>query len=115
MSPNISAKHNRAKSTVPASPPHGAESGPAQLFTPDVATMLAKIAQAQAEMLPQSRWVGRSFAQEVRAAHLASELTSVPAPVIHGQATPEEAEDLAQDGIAVMPLLVPFTPPEMLN
>ena len=35
--------------------------------------------------------------------------------LIHGQASPDEAEALRDDGIAAMPLLVPIVPPEAAN
>jgi hypothetical protein len=34
---------------------------------------------------------------------------------IHGQATPQEARDLVEDGIAVLPLLLPVVPPDKSN
>ena len=34
---------------------------------------------------------------------------------IHGQATLDEAQELLEEGIAVMPLLVPVADPEELN
>lgn len=92
--------------------------------------LTAAIAAAQAEMLPQSRWVGDDFAREVRAANakpssnetgttaLADEKDrnapspAPTAPAIHGRATREEVEALIEDGLPVLPLLAPFTPPD---
>ena len=65
----------------------------------------------QAEMLPQSRWVGRDFADAARAMHEGRAAEDL----IHGQASPEEAEALRDDGIAAMPLLVPIIPPDLAN
>ena len=45
----------------------------------------AQVAQAQAEALKSSRWVGKDFAQDARAMHYGD---AEPAP-IHGQASPE--------------------------
>src|SRR3546814_4590963 len=73
-----------------------------------VRRLLADIAGKQAEMLPQSRWVGRDFADAARAMHEGRTAEDM----IHGQASPEEARALHDDGIAAMPLLVPFVPPE---
>lgn len=75
------------------------------------AELLRKVAALQAEMLPRSKWVGGAFAKEARA--MAEGET--PSATIHGQATPEEARALRDDGIAVMPLLVPVVPPEQQN
>lgn len=62
-------------------------------------------------MLPQSRWVGREFADAARAMHEGR----APENLIHGQASPEEAQALHDDGIAAMPLLVPVVPPDLAN
>ena len=55
--------------------------------------------------------VGPRFAAEARAIHDGDR----PHAVIHGQATPAEARALADDGIAVAPLLVPVVPPDERN
>ena len=76
-----------------------------------VRKLLADIAAKQAEMLPQSRWVGRDFADAARAMHEGRAAESL----IHGQASREEALALHEDGIAAIPLLVPFVPPDAVN
>lgn len=121
MAPNVSAKGNRAVTvaapqsvpdrSTPPSPPMMA-GGAASALPPEAVAMLSAIARAQAEALPQSRWVGKRFAEEARAQHASGEDAAQP---IHGQATPQEAEALLEDGIAVMPLLVPIVPPDMQN
>jgi len=106
MSPNVSAKGNR-RSDVP----------PAGSVVPDVPSpemvkaVLAKVAEAQAASLEHSTWVGSDFAKRARAMHEGEE----SAALIHGQATPEQARDLIDDGVAVAPLLVPVVPPEARN
>ena len=82
---------------------------------PELSAALAQIAQMQAQALPSSRWVGRNFATEARALHNERDSDDASIAPIHGQATRDEADALAEDGIAIMPLLVPFTPPDMLN
>lgn len=62
-------------------------------------------------MLPHSQWVGRDFADAARAMHEGRAAENL----IHGQASPEEARSLHDDGIAAMPLLVPIVPPEAAN
>ena len=105
MAPRVGAKSNQA-SIVPVSAPAEPEPGP------DLERkLLANIAAKQAEMLPQSRWVGRDFANAARAMHEGRAAEDL----IHGQASPEEAEALRDDGIAAMPLLVPIVPPEAAN
>ena len=105
MAPRVGAKSNQA-SIVPVSAPAEPEPGPDL-----VRKLLANIAAKQAEMLPQSRWVGRDFANAARAMHEGR----VAEDLIHGQASPDEAEALRDDGIAAMPLLVPIVPPEAAN
>jgi hypothetical protein len=129
MAPNVAAKGN-SQSVAPVPAPAG--DGPGLLpetasammsaaaalpaLPPEAAAMLTAIAKAQADMLPQSRWVGNRFAEEARALHRAAEDGEIDSPPpIHGQATPREAEALADEGIAVMPLLVPVVPPERRN
>ena len=55
--------------------------------------------------------VGREFADAARAMHEGRAAEDL----IHGQASPEEAQSLRDDGIAAMPLLVPIVPPDAAN
>jgi hypothetical protein len=107
MAPRVGAKSNQIQvaSTGPAAPSVAEPS-------PDlVRRVIAEIAAKQAEMLPQSRWVGRDFADAARAMHEGR----VAEDLIHGQASPDEAQALRDDGIAAMPLLVPIVPPDAIN
>ena len=122
MAPNIAAKSNQRQSLpVPAkrAPVESGAPMPVAANTPSIppemAALLGKIAEAQAAALPQSRWVGDRFAKEARKAHAIAEDSGETAAAIHGQATPAEAEALIEEGIGVMPLLVPFVPPEAKN
>lgn len=123
MAPNIAAKSNRSSANAqPALAATAENSGgtapvistPSTPTLPDlppaVMAMMAAVAKAQAESLPRSTWVGKRFAEEARAIHDSGEER-----LIHGQATRDEAEALAEDGIGVMPLLVPVVPPEARN
>jgi hypothetical protein len=76
-----------------------------------VKAVLADMAAAQKKMLAGSDFVGDQFADEARAIHLGES----EARAIHGQATPEEAEDLRDEGIPVAPLPFPVPPPETEN
>lgn len=107
MAPRVGAKSNQAaRAPAPVLPEPAAEPGPEL-----VRRMLADIAAKQAEMLPHSRWVGRDFAAAARAMHEGR----VAEDLIHGQASPDEAQALRDEGIAAMPLLVPVVPPEAAN
>jgi hypothetical protein len=124
MAPNVAGKGNRALAIAsaaskpePDTAPMSMIAGGAPAMPAEIRAMLSVIAKAQADALPRSTWVGDRFAAEARALHEAAGDTDdgVPAPLIHGQATPDEAEALIDDGIMVMPLLVPVVPPEALN
>lgn len=107
MAPRVGAKSNqRVEVAAPASVQTGNDPSPEL-----VRRVLADIAAKQAEMLPQSRWVGRDFADAARAMHEGRAVEDL----IHGQASPEEAQALRDDGIAAMPLLVPVVPPDAAN
>ena len=76
-----------------------------------IADVLPKIAALQAEMLKGSKWVGDKFVSQARAMAEGE----ADKATIHGTATPAEAKALHEDGIGVMPLLVPVVPPDQLN
>jgi hypothetical protein len=85
---------------------------PAKGAAPEaVKAVLADMAAAQKKMLAGSDFVGDKFADEARAIHLGE----AEARAIHGQATPQEAEDLRDEGIPVAPLPFPVPPPETEN
>ena len=78
---------------------------------PEVAEALHKLAEAQAKALKGSKWVGDHFAEQSRAMHYGER----DPETIHGQATPDEAVELFEEGIPVAPLPFPVAPPEDLN
>lgn len=75
------------------------------------AAMLRALAQAQAEMLAKSEWVGRAFPDRARAMHLGEE----SAAPIHGEASAAETRELLEEGVPVLPLPLPVVPPKALN
>jgi len=109
MAPRVGAKSNQLAAT--AAPAPAAKDSAPEISPELVRKVMAGIAAQQAEMLPQSRWVGRDFADAARAMHEGRAKDDL----IHGQTSPEEAQALRDDGIAAMPLLVPFVPPEATN
>jgi hypothetical protein len=76
-----------------------------------VKAALAGMAEAQKQMLEQSEHVGDRFPEEARAIHLGE----AEGRAIHGRATPQQAEDLREEGIPVAPLPFPVIPPESEN
>lgn len=97
MAPHVAPKGNRATS-------------PAASDT-DRRAMLARLAEAQAQLLSRSRWVGSDFAREARAMHDGDSEHAA----IHGQASAAEVTALIEDGVPVAPLPLPVTPPKQLN
>ena len=84
------------------------EQASANLSTPS-----SELEQAVAELRKQveanSDYVGGNFAEEARAMHLGD----APNRAIHGEAKPEEAKSLIEDGVPVVPL--PFLPSRKTN
>jgi hypothetical protein len=108
MAPHVGAKGNTlpsvsARSTMPVA--RSADSAP------EMKTMLALMAQAQAALLEKSTWVGRAFADAARA----MDAGDIAPASIYGEATPAEAKALIEDGIGIVPLPLPVTPPKQLN
>jgi len=106
MAPSLGRKGNQVAAQTPLKTTPVASGLPAQ-----VQEALGKLAALQAEALKQSTWVGDKFADQTRAIHYGEREHET----IHGQATPEEAEALVEEGIAIMPLPFPVAPPEDLN
>lgn len=112
MAPRVGAKSNQLQVTPRADVAPVPDELSPELARPELMRrVIAGIAAQQAEMLPRSRWVGRDFADAARAMHEGR----VAEDLIHGQASPEEAQALRDDGIAAMPLLVPIAPPDAVN
>jgi len=108
MAPHVGAKANTlpsvsARSVAPVA--LAADSAP------EMKAMLALMAQAQAALLKKSTWVGRAFADEARA----MDAGDIAPASIYGEATPAEAKALMEDGIGIVPLPLPVTPPKQLN
>ena len=93
MSPKVSTGH--AKTDTSLTTP-----------TSDVEKALAKL---KTEIEKNSDYVGLNFATEARAMHDGEQ----PARSIYGEAKPEEAKALIEDGIRVAPL--PFMPKRQTN
>ncbi|MDP3674837.1 MAG: DUF1178 family protein [Novosphingobium sp.] len=114
MAPRLARKGNQDVVTRPSTAP-AASDQPQALAAPSlppgaIAAMHA-LAAMQAEAIKDSRWVGDKFAAESRAMHYGD----ADQATIHGQATREEAQDLLEEGIMVVPLLIPVAPPDEIN
>ena len=72
---------------------------------------LAELAELQGKLLSNSEWVGEELPETARAMHL-GEMERRP---VHGQASAEEAKSLIDEGIPILPLLLPVVPPGQVN
>jgi hypothetical protein len=95
MAPRVGPKGNQAEGLPPA----------------QMKALLGAMADAQKKMLETSEHVGPRFADEARAIHLGE----AEARAIHGQATPQQADALRDEGIPVAPLPFPVIAPEEEN
>ncbi|MEM1273481.1 MAG: DUF1178 family protein [Pseudomonadota bacterium] len=98
MAPKITAKK-------PAAPNQdNAETGARPMAAGPLSGQTSEIAQKLAELRKHveenSTYVGRDFADEARKMHLGE----VPERQIHGEATANQARDLIDDGVPVLPL-----------
>lgn len=106
MAPAVPKKGSQR--TEPAAPRQPVANAP---MPREMAEALQRIAQAQAEALKSSTWVGDSFAEVSRAMHY-GERDEAP---VHGEVTAEEAKALLEEGVPVAPILFPVAPPDKLN
>jgi hypothetical protein len=95
MAPAVGAKGNQAAGPAPQ----------------QVKALLGAMAEAQKQMLENSEHVGARFTDEARAIHLGE----AEARAIHGQATPQQADELRDEGIPCAPLPFPVISPEDEN
>ena len=105
MAPAVSRKGNQRSEPTATTPVMGGA------LPPQVQAAMAKLAAMQAEALTKSTWVGDTFAEQSRAMHYGERKQET----IHGQATLDDATALLEEGIVVMPLPFPVTPPDELN
>ncbi|HEV7234405.1 MAG TPA: DUF1178 family protein [Sphingorhabdus sp.] len=113
--PNVGRKGNqlaasRPQPMLPEVQPVG-EVMNAPSLPPAMIEMMQKLANAQSEMLKASDWVGREFAETARAIHYGEEADRL----IHGETSRDEAEALADEGIAVAALPFPVIAPAAKN
>ena len=108
MAAAVPRKGSQQLEAPPSKSTQGVSNAP---MPPEVAQALNKLAKAQAKALEKSKWVGTDFAEQSRAMHYGER----EAETIHGQATPEEAKGLLEEGVQVAPLPFPIAPPDEVN
>ncbi|OBY26084.1 DUF1178 family protein [Leisingera sp. JC1] len=97
-----------AAAPAPAPAPAPAASGPGMLSRPSGEVEKA-LAELRKKVEENSDYVGDSFVREARAMHLGE----APERAIHGEARLEDARELIEEGVPVMPL--PFRPGRKSN
>lgn len=111
MAPAVPAKSN-GRTEIVAQPKPAAVSGGSEKALPTkLVEAMKALAKVQAETIKDSTWVGEEFAKQSREMHYGERDEAL----IHGKATPKEAQELLEEGIAVAPLLIPVVPPDKLN
>ncbi|GAB5347510.1 DUF1178 family protein [Alteriqipengyuania sp. 357] len=112
MAPAVPAKGNAARATVAEADDSRDEvASQGGAIPPALREAMQKLAQIQADTIKDSTYVGDRFAEESRAMHYGEK----DAALIHGKADARQARELLEEGIALAPLLIPFTPPEETN
>jgi hypothetical protein len=120
--PFIGRKSNQAPVKTPALATASEPASPAAVIaeTPSVvmaqppsrpAELVEKLAAMQGEMLKSSDYVGANFVETARAIHYGE----VEQRVIHGEATPDQAVEMHEEGISIMPLPFPVIAPKQKN
>ena len=99
MAPRVRPARSAAASVKETEPPLSAPANPAE----------QALAELKKQVEKNSDYVGANFAQEARSMHLGD----TPERAIYGEAKPEEAKSLIEDGVPVVPL--PFTPGRKSN
>jgi len=100
MAPRVNTSDAPAMSNAPTAP--ATETLAASAPPPEIEALRKKIES-------QSDYVGTNFAREARAMHLGD----APERSIYGEAKPEEAKSLIEDGVPIVPL--PFAPKRKTN
>ncbi len=118
MAPNVGRKGNQAVAARPSAPSvsdavpdTAAVTNSVPQLPPEAMAMLHAIAEKQAEALKKSRWVGKGFAETARAIYYGE----IEPELVHGQASPEEAQELIEEGVGIAPVLFPIVPPGEAN
>jgi hypothetical protein len=98
MAPQISAttrsRKTKGEATVPAQAPQAA------LVSPEMAELRAKLKALHEEIASNADNVGEKFPEEARKIHYGE----IEARPIYGQAKPEEAKELIEEGVEILPI-----------
>lgn len=117
MAPRVRPGRKAVSPIGEAEPPEPAQSPAVSEVAPETQGALSApasemeraIQELRKQVEANSDYVGKDFVSEARAMHLGE----APARAIHGEARPEEAKSLIEDGVPVLPL--PFGPSRKRN
>ena len=107
MAPRIIGKKGRGRATPPPEPastpaPEAAPSGPTSLMMAQERELRAKLKELRDHIVKHADNVGERFANEARAMHYGDKEHRP----IYGEASPDEARALIDEGVEVSPLPV---------
>ena len=108
MAPRIVGKKGRGRATPPPEPvattaaPETAQSGPTSLMLAQERELRTKLKELRDHIVKNADNVGERFANEARAMHYGDKEHRP----IYGEASPDEAKSLIDEGIDVSPLPV---------
>lgn len=109
MAPAVRTRDGAAAPVAPPAVPAAAAAlpaVPAALPPPEAAEMIARLRELKAKLTAGSENVGDRFAEEARRIHYGE----TEARAVHGQASPDEARALVEEGVPILPL--PILPDE---
>lgn len=106
MTPRVRPARDTVAKTTPAPTPAPADEINMAKPSPEIQEVLSELRRKVEE---NSDYVGKDFASEARKIHLGD----APERAIYGEAQPEEAQSLIEDGVPVAPL--PFVPSRKTN
>jgi hypothetical protein len=101
MAPQLANTKKRGKSVV-ASAPAPAESAPMAMLSPQEVELRQKLKEVRDHLTKNSEHVGPKFSEEARKMHYGE----IEHRSIYGEASPEQAKELAEEGIEFHPLPV---------
>ncbi|MGJ8616137.1 MAG: DUF1178 family protein [Sulfitobacter sp.] len=103
MAPRVVAKSTPGKAALPT------EDAPVPMLKSPQSDVEKAVAELRKKVEETSDYVGNDFARQARAMHLGD----VPERAIYGEAKPDEARSLIDDGVPLLPL--PFRPRQKMS
>jgi hypothetical protein len=105
MSPKLSGTRKRGKAVAPAEAPVAASNdakAPVAMMSPQEREFRTKLKELREHLTKNADYVGQKFPEEARKMHYGE----IDHRSIYGEASPQEAKDLHEEGIEFHPLPV---------